>query len=245
MLYYEDFPKRTPMPTDPVKIPQNVQIEDRVVGPLSLRQIIIMAVGGGFSYMVYAGVQKSMGYVGIPLTIIIWIPAAIAAAFAVVNINDLSLLRICLLLLERTQKPRVRTWATRPGISVTIRTSRFKTEEDAPKTAPATVRKPNAQEQITALSSVLDQASLQPKDTADVSAPAETSLPVQTTTMQQPAAANTSPAAVAEIADAPKPTPVRPESIHVDLPRPALGKPKLSDLSVFRDIFPPTAQWQA
>ena len=38
------------MPIEPVKIPQNVYIEDRIVGPLTLRQTLIMAIGGGFSY---------------------------------------------------------------------------------------------------------------------------------------------------------------------------------------------------
>lgn len=224
------------MPVDAVKIPQNVQIEDKVVGPLSLRQIIIMALGGGFSYMIYAMVQRSIGHVAIPLTIVIWIPAVVAAAFAVVNINDLSLLRICFLLLERTQKPGKRIWAPRSGISITIRTSSFKTEDAAKKSA-TVVHGPSAQEQIATLSSVVDNASGQPTDVSPT-----TSIDAAEMSFESPASAG--PASV-------KP-PVNPERIQVDppaLPTPALSAPAqtstLSDLSVFRDVFPPSTQWPA
>ncbi len=229
------------MPVDPVKIPQNVQIEDRVVGPLSLRQIIIMAVGGGFSYMIYSGVQKSVGYVGIPLTIIIWIPALIAAAFALVNINDLSLLRICCLLLERLQKPRVRTWAPREGISITIRTSRFKAEEAPNKVE--TVQKQNTQKQIADLSSVLDQASPKVQEAAPLveAAPLAAAVPATLTEIVTPPVES---AVVADVPAVPKP-PVNPERVQVDTPRTSLQAPQMSDLSVFRDIFPPQTQWQA
>ena len=207
------------MPTDPVKIPQNVQIEDRIIGPLSLRQIIIIALGGGFSYMVYSGVQKSAGHVGIPLTVLIWLPALIAAAFAMVQINDLSLTRIVFLLLERMQKPGKRTWAPREGISITIRTSVLKEE---PAKIAAETGKPSASQQIAELSSVVDRVApdLVSTDSPAIAAPSET-VP-----------------GPGPVLAPPKP-PVNPERIQIDSPI-TLITPQLSDLSVFRDIFPPT-----
>ena len=213
------------MPIDAVKIPQNVQLEDKVVGPLSLRQLIIMLVGGGFSYMLYALAQKSLGTVNIPLTIVLWTPAVIAAAFAVVNINDLSLLRICFLLLEKTQKPSLRTWGPRTGISITIRTSAKNVQEDAKKmqgTAPLQT----TEQQIAELTRVVDRAS-------------------PTITPQNPSA-------IRPVDPEPEPQPepatkllraVNTDVIRVDSPVNDPHSPALSDLSIFRDVLPPNAQW--
>ncbi len=138
------------MPIQPIKIPQNVYIEDRIVGPLTLKQIIVICLGCGFSYAIWAMISKSYGYVGIPLTILVWIPGALSVVFALIKVNDLSLLRIFFLLLERANKPSIRTWTPRRGISINI------------KTFAAPVQKPGDQpvapksEHLDALSSVLD-----------------------------------------------------------------------------------------
>ncbi len=110
------------MPIAPIKIPQNVHIEDRIVGPLTLRQIILVCIGCGFSYAIWASISKAYGYVGVPLTIMVWIPGAISVMFAFVKVNDLTLFRICLLMLERYNKPALRIWEPRTGISINIRT---------------------------------------------------------------------------------------------------------------------------
>lgn len=145
----------------------------------------------------------------------------IAALFALVKINDLSLLRICLLLIERLNKESVRTWGPRGGISITLRTTSKPNEKDAAKDAP--VR--SAQHDIGALSSAVDGAFArvpEPAVTAFVPAAREPSVPED----------------------------VRPS---IDEPQfllpeenPAVGRrasstPPLSDLSVFRDIVPPSA----
>ena len=110
------------MAIEPIKIPQNVQIEDRIVGPLTLRQIIILGIGCGFSYAVWASVSKAYGSVGIPLTALLWTPGLISAVFAFVKVNDLSMFRLCLLILEKMNKPNVRMWTPREGFSIHIRT---------------------------------------------------------------------------------------------------------------------------
>ena len=111
------------MPIDLVKIPQNVYIEDRIVGPLSLRQIIIIMLGGGFSYILYSLIAKTYGSVSLPVTALVSIPGLLAAAFAFVRINDISLFRIMLLMIEQMNKPSIRTWSPRRGIIINIRTS--------------------------------------------------------------------------------------------------------------------------
>ncbi len=114
-----------------VKIPQNVYIEDRIIGPITLRQIIICALGGGFSYAQYAMFSKAYGPPNLILTVLIWVPAAIAAAFAFVKINDVSLLRMLLLIIERFNKPMRRIWSPRRGLTINIRT--FTTPDESRK----------------------------------------------------------------------------------------------------------------
>lgn len=108
------------MPIDPIKIPQNVYIEDRVVGPLTLKQIITVAIGCGFSYALYSVLLKSYGAVPLPVTIMAWVPGALSFMFAFVKINDLSMFRLCLLALERVNKPSTRTWTPRRGLEINI-----------------------------------------------------------------------------------------------------------------------------
>lgn len=209
------------MSIDPVKIPQNVYIEDRIVGPLSLRQIIIMTFGCGFSYLLYTTVQKATGTMSIPLTILLWTPAAISAAFALIQVNDLSLLRICMLLLEKTQKPGMRTFAARQGISIVFRTSGV--IKDEPQKAPAVAApREDTDEKIRTLSAVVDAGSVKTAAATVTEAPA----PVAQATAPQPVT---------------PPLPVDRSAVHADSGD--NHAPVLSDLSVFRDVFPPNTQW--
>ena len=115
---------------DPIKIPQNVYVEDRIIGPVTLRQIIICMLGGGFSYALFASLQKMYGSVGLPLAVLVWTPAALAAAFAFIKINDLSLFHMCTLFLERMNKPMKRAWSPRRGIVINIQTQTPKEAEE-------------------------------------------------------------------------------------------------------------------
>jgi PrgI family protein len=140
------------MAIDPVKIPQNVYIEDRIVGPLTLRQILTCAIGVGISYMLYISAQKTMGQVDLVTTVILWIPAAISVLFAFVRVNDLSLFRLLLLTLERFNKPKARVFEPRTGIVIHIRTSSPVDDKPAAPLAP----QPRVQDELTSLSQVLD-----------------------------------------------------------------------------------------
>lgn len=91
------------------KIPQNVGIEDKIVGPLSLRQLIILAVGFGVSYVLFAILSK-LYELNILEYIVIAIPGLIAAAFAMIRINDIPLIKYMFLFLEFSIKPKKRIW---------------------------------------------------------------------------------------------------------------------------------------
>lgn len=139
------------MPIDPVKIPQNVYVEDRIIGPITLRQIIIVMIGTGISYAIWAA-MKSGGTTSQGQTIIAWIPAAIGVLFAFVKINGISLLRIILLIIEKLDKPSKRTWTPRSGIYVNIVTKPAKK-----KKSEEPVQKKRSDSKIEELSRVLDQ----------------------------------------------------------------------------------------
>ena len=150
------------MAIQPLKIPQNVYIEDRIVGPLTLKQVLIVAVGGGFSYVLWAMISKSVGGITLPLQVLVWIPGVLSIIFAFVKINDLSMMRLCLLMLERMNKPTTRTWSPRRGIMINIRT--FHTAKEGPRALAADIRDKSTQ-RFDEVSSLLDD---HPTKVADV-----------------------------------------------------------------------------
>lgn len=156
------------MPIEAVKIPQNVQIEDRIIGPITLRQIIITLLGSGLSYAIWSA-MKAAGPVSPVGTFFAWIPAAIAAAFAFVKINDISLFRLMFLMIEKMEKPAVRTWAPRQGLTINIRTKPPKV--DVSKVAKAEMTKKG----ISELSTILDT---EPEDIPEQEVPVTPRHPV-------------------------------------------------------------------
>ncbi|TSC57622.1 MAG: Uncharacterized protein Greene041619_1050 [Candidatus Peregrinibacteria bacterium Greene0416_19] len=236
------------MPLEPVKIPQNVYIEDRIIGPLTLRQILLLALGGGFSYALYSLLLKTYGQLSLTVTVMAWVPAVVAAAFALVKINDLSLFRICLLVVEKMHKPSRRTFGPRRGVEINIRL--FPSQQKrAPGKDPALE---GESRKIRELSAIVDQ-------TFEAAAATEQqpSLPAVEATLDgvappvsaaTPAAPSSRPGIVPPADDAemeargsseePRPTfPVDPGRVAVDGTKSSEPAP-LSDLSVFRDIFP-------
>jgi hypothetical protein len=111
-----------------VKIPQNVRVEDKIIGPFSLKQLLLVGFGGGFSYALYAMLNKSFGYVPLSAHALIWWPGILATAFALVRINDIPLSRYCLLVLESLSKPRIRHFQARQGLTINIQTRLTKKE---------------------------------------------------------------------------------------------------------------------
>lgn len=140
------------MAIDAVKIPQNVYVEERILGPITLRQIIITMIGGAISWVIWSGI-KSAGGVTIVSGILSWTPAVIAAAFAFVKINDISLFRLLLLLIERMEKPATRVWGPRQGLMISIRVS---TDKRKRKKGEEVKKERKTKERIEELSELLD-----------------------------------------------------------------------------------------
>lgn len=139
------------MAIDPVKIPQNVYVEDRIVGPVTLRQIIMCLIGGGTSYALWTVFSKS-GATGLLSILISCTPITVMAAFAFVKINGISLFRMCLLMIERMEKPTLRVWTPRRGLAINIQ---FVTGDKGTTQKAAVVDKHT--ERIQELSQMLDE----------------------------------------------------------------------------------------
>lgn len=146
------------MAIDPIKIPQNVYIEDRIVGPLTLKQIMTVGIGGGVSYAMWASAAKAWGVVGIIPTILIWTPAVVSVVFAFVKVNDLSMLKLVFLSIERMLKAPQRTWSPRRGITVNIRTFSSAQDSSRQKEAIKAAMAAKNARQLDAITSALDKA---------------------------------------------------------------------------------------
>ena len=90
------------------KVPQNVQREDKIVGPLTLKQLIICGVGGGIAYTIYVSLGRQYEW-------ITWLPpvaiiTVITLAFAFVRPLDLDFSRFLAVYLEFILLPRKRIW---------------------------------------------------------------------------------------------------------------------------------------
>ncbi|EKD63871.1 MAG: hypothetical protein ACD_51C00165G0002 [uncultured bacterium] len=101
------------------KIPQDVQQADKIIGPLTLKQLIICAVGGGISYFIYVSTaQLYVITVWLPFTAI---PAIFTLAIAFLKIDGIPFIKYSLLQFERLMlKPQKRHFekgAANPYIS--------------------------------------------------------------------------------------------------------------------------------
>jgi len=90
------------------KIPQNVQIEDKIVGPLTLKQLIILGVGGGLSYAIYVALAKT--YYWQVWLIPVGIPALLTLAIAFLKISGIPFGKWVFLMIEYAVNPKKRTF---------------------------------------------------------------------------------------------------------------------------------------
>ena len=100
------------------KIPQNVGIEDKIVGPFSLRQLIIVAIGGGSSYVLFA-ISSKIYELNALEYLLIALPALFSLALAMLRIHNVSFGKYLLLMIEFAIKPKKRIWNHR-GISALV-----------------------------------------------------------------------------------------------------------------------------
>ena len=90
------------------KVPQNVQREDTILGPITTRQLLILGVGGGIAYFFYVSLAKTY-------FMEVWLPpvaiiSALTLAFAFLKIHNLPFHIFLICFLEYHLLPRKRIW---------------------------------------------------------------------------------------------------------------------------------------
>lgn len=95
------------------KVPQDVQREDTIIGPLTLRQMIILGIGGGIAYSLYVTLAKTY-------FMEVWLPpvaivTAITAAFAFLKIHNLPFHEFLMSFIEYHVLPKKRIWTQGGG----------------------------------------------------------------------------------------------------------------------------------
>lgn len=134
------------------KIPQNIGIEDKIVGPFSLRQLIILAVGGGISYVLFA-ISSRIYELNVIEYILIAFPALFALAAAMLKIHNVTFIKYLLLMLEFAIKPKKRMWDHR-GISSLVAPDL--TEKKVSEKEKSTTEKGRKNVNLSSLSAMLD-----------------------------------------------------------------------------------------
>lgn len=95
--------------TGPVRIPADVDREDRLLGPLTARQVAILAVTG---FILLAGWTATKHTVPLPVFLVAAIPIAAVATFVALGQRDgLSLDRLLLAAVRQRLAPRIRVTA--------------------------------------------------------------------------------------------------------------------------------------
>lgn len=89
------------------KVPQNIDLEDRIVGPLTLIQFLYLIGGGLLVYVLY----QAIGLSSLAAFLILAIPlAALALSLAFLKIQDRPLSHFILAGLTFLGRPKLRLW---------------------------------------------------------------------------------------------------------------------------------------
>ena len=95
------------------KVPQNVQREDTIIGPITMRQLIICGAGGAITYVIYVSLAAKY-YVEVWL-LPVALSAILTATFAFVKIHGMTFITFLLYLIEYVFLPRKRVFVKGAG----------------------------------------------------------------------------------------------------------------------------------
>lgn len=93
------------------KVPQNLDMQDRIVGPLTMYQFLYLVIGFMVVYAIFrSGSILLFIFVGLPV-------AMFALALAFIKINDQPFLKFLLSLLGFLVKPKISIWHHGQGLA--------------------------------------------------------------------------------------------------------------------------------
>jgi hypothetical protein len=136
------------------KVPQNVQRADQILLFLTLKDLILLILGFGLSYMLFTSLNKQYELNQIE-QILIWIPGALSAALAFVKIKGIPLTKFILLIFEKLFRPAHRQWVKHGGDPFVSLTTPF-TMKMKKKEKEVESKKDVSSEKIKNLANILD-----------------------------------------------------------------------------------------
>jgi hypothetical protein len=92
------------------KIPQEVQREDRIFGPITMRRLIILCLGGGLTWLLYMKLGKSGGVTWI---VPVFFSGTLTLAFAFVEPFGMKFGKFLSRMFEYSFLPKKRIWDKR------------------------------------------------------------------------------------------------------------------------------------
>jgi hypothetical protein len=94
------------------KVPQNVQLEDKILPFVTLRQLIVCMVGGGFTYLIYLALETQSPPIWVPPVFVL---GGLTLAIAFLKIRDIPFVQFMLLVIERYLNETKRVWIKSAG----------------------------------------------------------------------------------------------------------------------------------
>lgn len=85
-------------------VPQFIDVEDKVIGPITVRQFIILLIGGGFIFIAY----KLADFTLFLLQFVIFSSVSFGLAF--IKINGRPVHYFLLNVIQTSRKPKLRVW---------------------------------------------------------------------------------------------------------------------------------------
>jgi len=134
-------------------IPQFVEVEDKVIGPLTIRQFLFLVAGGVFLLIAWSLADLSL------FIFLAFITVAITGSFAFVKINGRPFQIYLISVFRFYTKPRLRVWFREPALKkIRALTKGKKPETQAKAATKASFEgKRLVKSQLVALSNDLDQ----------------------------------------------------------------------------------------
>lgn len=112
------------------KVPQNIDMPDRILGPLTMLQFIYAVIGGGAAYVCYVSLPSPIGLL---LAVIV---ALFTVAMIFVKVNERPFSNFLLSALKFFTTPRQRIWHKGGGAPANLNVEIYKTQKQAGPVVP-------------------------------------------------------------------------------------------------------------
>ncbi len=86
------------------KVPQKIDLEDKIIGPLTLKQFIYLLIGGMLDYLIFSSIKSFLGW------FLIFIISLVTLAFAFIQVEEQPFSYLILHLFSFLLRPKIRLW---------------------------------------------------------------------------------------------------------------------------------------